>query len=121
MPSGVAICAPLGVEEMLDTIAFGLEGLLVFGVGAAIPACPDGRGVDVGNVACEVAAADGGKARWIELMGESVEPLQVLADGGLVDSGVLGGPVVFFAETPEQNAGMVVVLRDHVAQGAAAH
>ena len=39
----------------------------------------------------------------------------------LVDLGIFGGPVVFVAEAPEQNAGMVVVLRDHVAQGAAAH
>ena len=39
----------------------------------------------------------------------------------LVDLGILGGPVVLVAEAPQQNAGMVVVLRDHVAQGAAAH
>ncbi len=60
--AGVAVGAPLGVEEMVDAVALGFEGLLILGVDAAIPACPDGGRVDVGDVAREVAAADGGEA-----------------------------------------------------------
>ena len=40
---------------------------------------------------------------------------------GLIDARVFGGPVVFVAETPEEDAGVVVVLGDHVAERAAAH
>ncbi len=54
-------------------------------------------------------------------MREHAQLLQIRADGLLVDLRILGRPVVLVAQTPQQNAGMVVVLRDHVAQRAAAH
>ena len=40
---------------------------------------------------------------------------------GLLIVGVFGGPVVLVAEAPEENAGVVVVLGDHVAEHAARH
>ena len=79
--AGVAVGSPLGVEEMLDALALGFEGLLVLGIGAAVPAGPDGGRVDVGDVAGKVAAANCGEARWVELMGEGVQLLQIGADG----------------------------------------
>ena len=71
--ASVTVGAPLGVEEMVDALALGLEGLLIFGIGSAVPAGPDGGRVDVGDVAGEVAAADGGEARGVEFVGERVE------------------------------------------------
>ena len=40
--AGVAVGSPLGVEEMVDAVALGFEGLLIFGIGSAVPAGPDG-------------------------------------------------------------------------------
>jgi len=44
-----------------------------------------------------------------------------VADGLLVDFGILARPVIFVAESPQQDAGMVIVLHNHGTQSAARH
>ena len=51
---------------MLDALALGFERLLVLGIRAAVPARPDRRRVDVGNIAGKIAAANRGEARRVE-------------------------------------------------------
>src|SRR5437660_9874156 len=60
--AGVAVGSPLCVEEMVDALALGFERLLILGIGAAIPACPDRWRIDVRNIAGKIAAANRGEA-----------------------------------------------------------
>src|SRR5260370_5877257 len=75
----------------------------------------------MGDIACEVAPANGRHPVGIQLVREKMKLLQVLPESPLVDLGILRGPVIFVSQPPEQNAGMVIVLADHVAQGTPAH
>ena len=116
--ASVGVRAPLDVDEVRFYFGPpGCEGLFVLGVETAVPACPDAGRVDVGDVGGEVAAAEAGDARGVERVREVVHLLHEFADGGFVDGGVLVGPVVFIAEAPDEDAGVVVMLLDEIGEG----
>src|SRR5580698_8614241 len=53
MATGLAVCAPLNMNEPLDAVAFREQASLVLTVGAPVPTSPDRWRIDIRDVACE--------------------------------------------------------------------
>jgi len=80
---------------------------------------PDGGGESVGDVGSGVVFAHGGHAAGVELVGDVVELAQVSIDlFGIVSPFKVGEPVQLIAQRPEEDAGVVVVLGDLLAEEA---
>src|SRR5450756_778867 len=86
---------------MPDALHLLLGRTSVLGVSPSVPARPDGRRVDVRDVLAEIAAADGGLARRIELVGDDVQLGHERLDLLLVERLEIARPVVLVAQSPE--------------------
>ena len=115
----MAVAAPFHMQHAIDRgdLFFGVG--LVLGIVPAVPAGPDGGGIDVGDIGGEGAAANRGHARGVGPVGDIIQLGHEGADGLFVEDFEVAGPVVFIAQSPEDHGRMITVLVDHVAQHAA--
>src|SRR6185312_5949897 len=114
----MAVSSPLHMNKVIHLLHLFFGGAPVLGISSAIPAGPNGWRVNIGDIFCEIAAANTGHARRIELVSFLVESRHKRADRLLIFGRKLSRPIIFIAESPEDDCRTVVMLIDHVAQHA---
>src|ERR1700679_3067432 len=112
----MAVGAPFDVDEALHPVALREHALLIFPVVAAVPAGPDGRRINIRDVARKVTATKGCQPGAIELMRQVAHLGHKTTDCRFIYAWILTRPVVFVAKSPENDGRMVIVLVDHVSE-----
>src|SRR5882757_4046276 len=71
--SCMAVTPPLYMEEMFYFFKLCFRRLPVFRINAPVPAGPDGRGIDIGDILTEITTADGSLPGRIQLVCQCIQ------------------------------------------------
>src|SRR5260370_32781984 len=115
----VTVTAPFDVYEVVQLFhLFGRERF-VFGVPAAIPTGPDGRRVNIDDIAAEITTSNRSLTRRIQTVSKVVQFSHEGANLVFVNLFKVTRQVVLVAQGPEDDRRVVLMLVDHVHQHAA--
>ncbi|MNC20893.1 hypothetical protein D3C75_688600 [compost metagenome] len=104
---------PFHMEEAVRLPEFIQRVGFVLGINPPVPARPDRGGIHIHDILAEFAAADRRHPGVIQSVGQLMQLLHKAADGFLIEVVVVPFPVIFIAQSPDNDGRVVVMLVDH--------